>query len=516
MTKTQFGLMLAMLVTLTNNTGFTAESAATSPNPTALLKAIEDYRFNDFDAALPQLEALHRQFPEDSSSLRYLALAYQESDAHAKAIPLFDAWLKLHHQAKNEDAQFAWVGMASAYLALGQFNNAATSLSSWLESNPDDISSQIMLGDILVRQKAYHDAEKIWSIVLNSPSSKNHQKSAAWYYKAWAAYLQGDATRAQTWASMSLQLDNQGPYAAPAQQIQNAPSNKKLGASALLSLETFYNSNVALLPDILSSTSKEGDSGMQLLLAPSWKAENFDINYVFNLTQHQTRSEYDILMHYIAAAWQYEQWQLTPSIEVVSLAKEKLYQGYGVSVAYQANDLVVQYAAKIKSFSDNYGPTNSNLDRLSGISHVLSANQPFSVDTLNANVGASITSERTNGDANHNDSDSYLQLGINAGFSYAQSELWSIRGDIKAHRRHYAEADLTVLNSPASATKRKDTNIQASLTNQWQPFANKNISLGANVGYQHNISNYSSGTVFNEAIKSYSAWRTGVSVSGKW
>ena len=72
----KFIVLLACFVLSTNVFASGISSSQLAVNTVAFHEAEEDYRFGDFEVAIPKLEALHRQYPQDATIVQYLADSY--------------------------------------------------------------------------------------------------------------------------------------------------------------------------------------------------------------------------------------------------------------------------------------------------------------------------------------------------------------------------------------------------------------------------------------------------------
>jgi len=480
-----------------------------------LISAIDDYRFSDYDVAIPQLENLHRKSMENIDVLQYLALSYEENEDPEKAIPAFKSWLILNHNDTSENSRFAWLGLAQAYMKTGQLSQAVSTLSQWTTANPNDIQSQITMGDMLIKQKEFTHANQIWDQIINNTKANVSHKAGAWYYKAWIAYLQQDSENTLAYAKKSLQLDPKGAYASAAKQLESNPSQHRLGFNGLASLETFYNSNVKLLPS--ASSSLVGDKGIQSNLVLSWGLTNLDLSYILSLTKHQDLSAYDLQVHILSATWKKgDALRIMPSYEYINLDSDKLYQSLGLGVAYKPQDWSYNYALKLKTFNSAYGSSSVDLTRLSGSSHNLSATTYFDFTQSHLTLTPYFLAELSKGDATHNHSDSYYQLGGNISTDIRTSKSWNTQLKMNIYSRSYAAADTNILLTATDTTKRNDLFFKVSASESWRPWTDYDISLVINASYLKNNSNYDDSLVSASSSKSYSSWRVGTMVLGQW
>jgi len=484
-----------------------------------LLRAIEDYRFNDFEEAIAALEKLHLIFPNDQQTIQYLALSYQESGNTQKAIPLFQTWLSNSDQSTQDDAQFAWVGLASAFISNKEYAKAAKALQTWLKAHPQDIATQIMLGDVYVRDGAYAKADKVWALVLKDEQSNTSQQAAAWYYKGWAAYLDGEDQQSKTFTQQSLGLDNIGAYANAATQLLTAEPIRKTGFVGSVSLESFWSSNVKLLPDYqTSSTSSNPGSnrGAQVNIFLGWQNKSFETNYLLSATKYAELNEYDLMLHMLSGSWINKEWRLTPTFERVSLHDEHLYQGFGLGSYYSHQNWTYHYSLKFKSFSDTFGPDAADLSRLSGTNHNLGISHAFTSASIKSVFSSDIFAERTKGDATHNQTDDCIQIGVSLRSSLPLNDITALNTIFSLYNRRYAGADSSIMLNPDNAPKRSDSYGQVTASVVWSLLSDKSLALQLNSSWIKNLSNYDENVVVEAGIKSYSTFRIGGLISKQW
>ncbi len=482
-----------------------------------LISAIEDYRFSDYESAIPTLESLYHKSPNSLLTMQYLALSYQETEQAGKAAATFEAWLKANQYDTSSASRFAWLGLTNAYLGMGELTKAETTLSTWVKANPKDIQAQITLGDILVKQQAYVKANALWDSILKHPDAKASDQAAAWYYKAWIAYNNQEVEQTQDFAKKSLAADKEGVYANAAKQLEASPAQQQLGFNGFAALETFYNSNVKLVPESLTSSKWGGDKGIQGTLVLGWGLPKVALNYIFSGSVHQDYSDYDLSAHIISAAWQKDStWRFKPFYEYIILGGDKLYQSLGTGIYYTQNTWIYEYTFKLKSFNDAFGSNAVDLTRLGGSSHELRAKTDIRTKTLTFTVSPYLLAELTKGDATHDNSDSYYQLGGDASTNISWAKGWDTNIKLAMYSRLYAAADTSILLSLTDTTKRNDNFFQISTATSWKPWDIYDISFIINASYLKNISNYDSSLVTAVSSKAYSAWRIGSMLTGQW
>jgi len=497
----------------------TFATAATLDNldQSNLISAIDDYRFSDYDIAIQKLELLHQKTPNNPDVLQYLALSHDESASPDKAIPYFEAWFKTNNYNTSIETKFAWLGLANAYMKTNQPDKAIATMRRWLNANPSDMQSKITMGDMLIRQNKHQETAILLSQVLESPASTADQKAAAWYYKAYLAYLNNDVQNTEVFAQKSLDTDGEGAYASAAQRLKDSPSQQQLGFNGYASLEAFYSSNVKLAPEQLFAADADGDSGLQSTLVLGWAFPKVSVNYVLSATKHQTLNTYDLVAHILSASWKKDAtWRFKPSYEYIILDTDNLYQSFGLGIYNTRGDWTYQYTVKFKQFNNAYGDNNVDLERLGGSSHYFAAKTDVARQGYKISLSPYLIAELTNGDATHDNSDSYYQLGGNVSASIPIAKGWETQLKLDIYSRFYAAADTNILLDATDNTKRQDTYFKVATSTSWKPWKAYNVSLVFNASYLSNTSNYDDSLVAANVSKAYSGWRIGSMVSGQW
>ena len=495
---------------------YAAEADMNNLDQAILLSAIEDYRFSDFDTAIPSLEKLHQQYPKHLKTMRYLALSYRDNTQPNKAAQTFQAWLNSASGVAPQDKRFALLGLANVERQHKNYGASIAALTTWLKIQPNDTKARINLGDVQIRNKDYNAANDTWRTILKSAYANDTEKAAAWYYKAWAAYLQGDISNTKTFAQTSLSLDNKGIYTAAAKQLMDAPPLKTAGFSATTDLGFFYNSNVQLLPDILRAGDQGGDAGLQADIQLLWSFQDSSLHYTFSDTTHQNRSEYDMMIHLLGGSWGFNNWQFSPSLKYITLNKEKLYQGYALNIAYNQDSLAYHYTIKSKVYSGSYGSASVDLSRLGGLTHNIGLSKSVDFQDMQTTFTSNIISEQTKGDTAHDKTDDYTQLSLGSQLIYPRTKDLLLSSSIHLYTRKYAKADTTALLNPASNIVRSDIYLNIIASAIWKPLTDKDSAFIVDISYQQNNSNYDEGTVSSLFIKSYDAWKTLISYSKQW
>jgi len=317
----KFIVLLACFVLSTNVFASGISSSQLAVNTVAFHEAEEDYRFGDFEVAIPKLEALHRQYPQDATIVQYLTDSYTVLERFNDALSLYGKWLLNAVDKYGESARFAWLGMSNVLLKLQKKEAALHSLEQWVTYHPDDYVASTMYGGLLVRSQRYEEANKIWRRIVAEAGSSDQDKAAAYYFQSLYAYLQGDLKMQKHFAEASLKSDPEGGYSALSKKLLTARPSRVLGFHVNFSLEQLYTSNVELLPDfqLPVGNKKKTDMVTQINATLSHNFTGFSLAYLFSEGFHATRKDLNMAYHSVYGMWRYDGWSLSPRYEFVQL-----------------------------------------------------------------------------------------------------------------------------------------------------------------------------------------------------
>ncbi len=482
----------------------------------AYLAAVEDYRFSDFEAAIAALSALHQRFPGNRGVSRYLALSYEESGKYDEALDVYRAWVAREGMSLRQDMREVWLNYARVYDLAGKPQMAADILSQWLAVHPDDAQAAIIYGDMLVRRQKFDQAEQLWRRLLARPSLTPIHQASAHYYLALGAVSQGDYAAAREEAEASLKASPDGKYAPVAKELAEVrPVSRKPGLTGNVMLGEFYTSNVDLLPDVvqLAGGKKKSDMFTEADLTLGYQGSRWRFGYALNSIWHAKRKDFDLLVHSTFLDWDYASFVISPRFEYVSLNQQRLYYGGGLDVSWLNAGWLVRYQGRYREFSRRFGTLNSDLRRLGGFSNELNLSRQFAWHDVHYVLSTYIHQESTKGDATHNKTDDYTQLGLNV---TADSEWKQADIGVFAHGywRGYAKADQTILVT--GADKRRDYYMQVGAHAAYRPFGTSENRIVVQGHWQKNFSNYKDPLVVVQFGKEYTEWQAGVSWQYLW
>ncbi len=488
-----------------------SEEVKGSTEPAELLSAIEDYRFSDFDTAISKLTKLKEIYPDNLRLLKYLGLSYEESEQNRSAMKTYREWLSKSSQIYGPESRFAHLGIANIAMKNKQDDIAVKQLKGWLTYHPQDRTTQLVYGNLLMRTKNYAAAEVVWQGLVSDPASSANQKAAGYYYLAWMAYLHGDMSTAKEQAALSLDADSDGDYAKPSQQLLAMKAVSRFAAS--VSVEGFYTDNVELLPDYVPGTGKDNkDTATQAGLMLSYNFPGILMAYAYQGTSYAKRSDFDIAVHALSVTWRNEAWSIAPRYEYVQLSTAYLYDAAGVDVTWAYQDWSVGYGGMYKQFSDSFSTDStvppSDLRRLGGVTNSLTVTNAGGEEGFYHSVSFGLTDEATKGDATHDKTDSYQQVLMAASLSQQFDQI-GVAVSGSAYLRKYGKADAL-----ANGLVRQDENVQLATSVSWRP-GQSNHQLALNIGWQRNTSNYNDANKPTLA-KEYEAVRTGIAWNYRW
>lgn len=468
--------------------------------------AIDDYRFSDFKGAVDKLIPLQAKYPADRSIAEVLGRSYEESGQTEKALSLYQQWLAAVKDDHSDEARFAWIGMANALVKLKKQSSAMSSLKQWVAYHPDDAVASTMYGGLLFQANDYAASEKIWDGILKQSQAPASDKSAAHYYKAVLAYMNGDMESQKQHAQASLDADAKGPYAASATQLLTARPARKLGLNAMVAIEEYLTSNVELLPDFKAPTpgKKKSDTSTSATLSLSYNfPEALTIGYIFSGDFHAKRNDLDLAYHSLFALWTHSKgWFVSPKYEYAQLGRVYLFQGGGFDAGWSGDGYQLSYGLRYKVFNKSFNTTD--LRRLGGVSNRLDMSKTISLADLGLSLTGKLSAinESTKGDAAFAKSDSFNQFGGGASVMWGVGQ-YLLGADLDAYYKKYNQA------VPTSALPvRSDNHWQLSGNAGWKPTLPIDLTLMLKAGVQRNNS--------NDSTKGYSEWRTGLAVNFVW
>lgn len=486
---------------------------------TAAMTAIEDYRFGDADVAIRTLERLYKKYPDNLQVARYLAASYEDLNQYPQAIAVYQHWMKAHAKDMNGNTRVMWLAQAQLTQKSGDYAQGIDVLHQWLGHAPDDLEARSILGDLLVRNKAYDEADDTWSTLLKEAGDDTDLQASANYYKALIAYSQGDLAGTQAYANAAIQAQPDGSFAGPARQLLAAKSAQKSGMTAQVAMEEIYTSNVALLPDLVTPASgaKKSDYFLRTSMGLGYRSATGSLGYSYIGEWHALHREYDMLIHTLYGGIRKNSLFINPKFQYVMLGGSYLYSAYGAEFGWQNDSWRVAYDGLYKNFNKTYSSsgTITDLTRLGGYAQTLSAMRFWTSDQSTVYLGLDLMDEMTKGDTTHPKTDSYRQAGSTLGVTRRFGD-WFLSGHARAYYRKYSRADTTILSVPASALARSDQYMQLATSIGFNPDKEGHHQLIFNASWQRNRSNYNPTQVASTNSKEYSEWRAGLGWSYQW
>lgn len=471
------------------------------------LRAVEDYRFGDFDPAIKTFEKLNASYPDHPELIRYLALSYEESRQYEPSLKYYRQWISIEKGSRD-----AHLGQARVLTHLKRYDDGAALLSRWLKGHGDDVEATMQYGNLLLLDKKYNESKKQWSYMLSHYDLSQSYQAAAHYYLAHIAYLQQDVDELERRLNAAVEADPDGQYAEAAENLrkQGKPV-KRDGFFGRAELGGYYSSNVKLLPDIVSTGSARGDYFTQLGVMLEYRFSNYSVGYSGTYSSYRNEKDYNLNLQSGFLQWRKEAWHITPRYEYASLGGEYLYQAGGADIGWLLKDLYLSYSFRAKEFSGSYGFTAANLKRLGGISNTVAAQYVLKSDWDVFTFGIDLHDEATKGDATHAKSDSYRQVGGTISYQ-RRSGAWSRGLNVRGYYRLYHAPDTAILLT--GSEMRMDKFFRVGGHVQYNISDRQGIQLKAH--WQDNKSNYEAPIVSGPFIKSYSEWQAGVNWRYAW
>ncbi len=499
-------LLLSLFV---GNISFAAESKRL--DSAALLRAIEDYRFQDYDKAITALEALHTASPSNVEVLQYLAYAYEESGRFKNADRTYAHWRKLSKVARD-----AWVRGASVLGKLGRDDDATELLDAWLTGHSDDLEARKALGTSLVKMRQNTRAQSVWRQVLDDASASATDGVEAHYYLAILAYRAQESEKAEAHAKQVINQDRNGAYGKAARQLLASSGERRQGFSGHADVGGYYTSNVALLPDVitLQPGEKRQDYAIQANLNLKYKQPAYTLSYYLQSDLHQNNKKFDLVAQIASVSVQLSDFTVAPVIEYIMLGRQKLYAAEGVNIQWGRDAWEIRYRIRAKQFNHSYGDLKVDLGRLGGVSNTFDVQYHWQLQKENRlSLGGEIHDEVTKGDATHPKSDSFRQITLSVGYMGQVNPKLMLGADLRTHYRKYRNSDTSILST---GEVRKDTFARLGLGMVYQPFEQQAHHVLLNASWQKNYSNYEAPLLVSTLSKSYQEWRFGLFWRYQW
>ncbi len=474
----------------------------------ALLAAIEDYNFGDLESAIQGLQPLAKQHPDDPRVLRYLALSLSEAGRHAEAKRVFARWRQAAGERAMQDRD-AVLAYARSLRASGDADAAVRTLHGWMGQHPDDLEVETELGAALVAAGRLDEGRALWQGVWKRVRAPG-LKAAAAYHLAWIAARKGEQDGAKRWARRAVALDPQGPYGKSAATLL-ASLERDRGWHGEIALGAERTSNVDLLPDI--ARPQQGKSRSDFFgtahLGIRWRGDRGLAEYMLEAQKYAKRSDYDLLMHTLRAGLNVRGFTVAPVLEYVTLARQRLFWGAGLDLAWTRASWRVAYTLRSRSFTKDFGPQHANLSRLGGLVHELGLERTFASDADRFVAGLTAHLEQTKGDAVHPKTDDFLQWGVDLAWTHANGP-WDASAQLSGWLRSYRRQD------PIAGRKRTDrfVLVGGELGRSFGEEARQRLALSLH--WQRNDSTFKPPSVPAALDKTFTEWSAGARWSWQW
>jgi len=479
-----------------------------------LITAIEDFRFGDYDVAIPVLRELNGKYPHHHDILSTLARALDESGRTAEAIPFFTAW----HRAFPHDRN-AVIGLNGAFSKTGRFAEGAEVMAAWLRTHKEDVQAMTLYAGGQLRAGNYKKVKAMSRKILQAPNADPVERAAAHYYLAYAALAAGDLENANQEVAAVIQEAPKGRYAGLARQLREqiqAQSGKQMSVS----VAAFRSSNFSLLPTNLldvpvDRTQTLKGLGIQTDIGLNMHHKSLSVNYALNYTWYDQRPDLDLLYQRFSPGLARGRWVFSPYYEYAQLGQDFLFHGTGMSAMWvPRQNWMVLYMGGYKWFSSTYttnGKSFSSLKRLNAASHDLTIQKTWKIKHHELSLAATGHLELTKGDATHFKSDSYRQAGLRGGWRRHEGK-WEFSASFDSYLRYYRKPDTTILNAGFTDSRRWDRYVKLNGSIDFKPPGSHSPSFGAFAQWQSNRSNYRAPVVSSSKI--FIEWRFGGTV--KW
>ncbi|RMH49864.1 MAG: hypothetical protein D6682_08390 [Zetaproteobacteria bacterium] len=500
-----------------------SQHALTPAEQRILARAIEDFQFQEQKKAIAALEPLRKRHPTNLEVLRYLGRAYEESGRYAEAQGAFAQWIRYSGNRMDDDARFAWVGMAKSYDKTGHTGMAIKLLRRWLSRHPHDDDAQVALGDMLVRQNEFDAARALFRAMLARPDLAAGYQASAHYYLGLLAWLEGDVGELQAEGARVLRVEPEGGFAGVIKQLMKTPPPRRLGLNATAGLNAFYVDNVATKPSYnIKPSEHDRTPGINPTLGLTWNfRHHLSASYNFSGTFYSRRPDLDLGLHMFGLTWADGGLQIGPRFEYVTMYDKKLYRGVGADVGYAWGRWILIDSLRFKAFTHAakvLDPVRNtvlwpDLSYLTSWNNTLMLMRQARWGRSIWMFGANFVAERTHGNAkvDHKIND-YRQLGGTVSVRYPDGAL-IFHADLNGYIKKYRGVDPKVLDA-----RRKDEYIHVGGGITWHPDGRNRHALELKTEWNNNNSNYDfpndPARMANGAA--YSQWKHTVGYSFVW
>jgi tetratricopeptide (TPR) repeat protein len=179
------------------------ENSDVTPFQLAYYKGITLFKLERYSEAKEQLLRAQEYKPDNYDILAYLITLYYKAGDVEKAAELIQ---KATSQTQNN--QLLNKIIAFSYTIQGQWSEAQHALESYLQSQPNDVVTQINLGYIFIMQNKLDQAQQQFdSIIDHFPT-----RWEPYYYKGWIYHTRGNVEQARVFYEQALPYTNRRDY----------------------------------------------------------------------------------------------------------------------------------------------------------------------------------------------------------------------------------------------------------------------------------------------------------------
>ncbi len=479
-----------------------------------LITAIEDFRFGDYDVAIPVLQKLDKRYPNHHEILSTLARALDESGRTSEAIPVFEKWYHAFPEDRN-----AAIGLSGVLTKAGRFAEGAGVMAAWLQSHRNDIRAMTLYAAGQLRARNYEKVRAMSRSILDAPDARPMDRAAAHYYLAYAAFATGGLDEAGRETEAVIKEAPDSRYAGQARLLR-AQIQAQSGKQISVAVSAFRSSNFSLLPTNLldvpvDRTQTLKGLGIQTDVGLNMHHKSLSVNYMLSYTWYDQRPDLDLLYQRLSPGLARGKWVFSPYYEYAWLGEDFLFHGTGMSVMWMPREgWLLMYMGGYKWFSSTYttnGKDFTSLKRLNAVSQDVMIQKSWKISTHELNLAVTGHLEMTHGDASHFKSDSYRQAGLRGGWQRHEGK-WSFLAAVETYFRIYRKPDTTILNTGFRDNRRIDRYLRLNGSIDFKPTGSHTPSFGAFAQWQSNRSNYRSPVV--SSSKNFIEWRLGGTV--KW
>ncbi|MDX8377137.1 MAG: hypothetical protein R8L53_03845 [Mariprofundales bacterium] len=478
-------------------------SEISAEDSSALIGAVEDYNFTDYELAAKNLKPLYAKYPDDiqiTSTYASSLLGLLKCD---RAIPIFVHWREL--DKKSVDAMKGHITCLSMQDKQDEVINV---LDIWINNhaaNEIDVETYTLYATSLSNGDDISKSEEAWKTVLSHQDANRMDKAAAYYYLSYLAMRSYDAKASRSYAEQSLLEDKKGAYAAYAKQLlQSLDAGAAQPFSGSIGINVLYSNNVdlrsALDFQLGTSNAKKSDRALQGNLALNWQQEHWGLQYMTTAMWYATRNDINLSLQRLGAHWSWQQFMFTPYYNYVTFGQDFLFQSGGLDMSWTQGQWTASYGINRKYFNKTYGASKSDLSRLDGVAQDMQLMYLWNMKSQVYTAAVNLHDENTKTMTDNSTTDSYRQAGINLG---AQWPIETIIYGVQASS-YYRQYSKTSTNAT-----RRDKYLKIAANINYTPFTHmQQWHLLFAISSQRNVS--------NDTKKTFNEWQSNAGVLWQW